>query len=280
MLVPNKELVDIQVSFEQSFMSGRQNDLVPGTGAGLLTSMAFIDGKRRGPQNTYGFFISAATVAGNNTPGEVNLKYTLNHCMISLAAVRNLWKRDPVTVDLFVGPSYAAFLQEYLFKTRGNEFSTTTETTSCTKEELNDYLFGGQIGIKGKMNIWKRFFLSLRQDFGFFARHSRFYGTQDIVNAGGNPPSGGFGGLNTLIRTRDFDTDFASRFTSNAALGYDFADWISIKVFYEFDMWLNLTHIDNIVVSSDLTRRGDNATRIRGDDLHCNMIGGSAVIRF
>ena len=279
-LLPNKGLAGMQFSFDQCFMSGKQNDLVPGIGAGLLTSMAFIDGKAHGPSNTYGFYISAATLGGSNSPGEVNLKYTLNHYMISLAAVCNLWNQDSIAVDLFVGPSYAVFLQEYLFKTRGNEPTSATETTSSTKEQLNDYLFGGEIGFKGKMDIWKGFFLSLKQDFGLFARHSRFYGRQDIVNGGGMSPAGAFTGLNALIRTRDFDTDFTSRFTSNAAFGYDLADWISIKIFYEFDMWLNLTRIDNIVVSSDLIRQSSDATRIRGDDLRSSMIGGSAVIKF
>ncbi len=276
-LLPNKELVDIQVSFEQYFMSGKQNDLVPGNAASLFATMAFIDGKRRGPRNTHGFFISAAPVG--NAPGEVNLSYTLNHYMISLAAVRNLWKQDSIAVDLFVGPSYAVFSQEYLFKTRGCEPGTNTAATSSTKEELSDYLFGGEIGVKGKMNVWKGFFISLKQDFGLFARRSHFYGRQNVVNVAVAAP-GAFAGLTALINARDVDTGFTSRFTSNAAFGYDLADWISIKVFYEFDMWLNLTRINNIVVSTDLMREIPGATLIKGDDLRASMIGGSAVIKF
>lgn len=268
-----------EASFRQSFLSREETKTVPGVGAGLLTSMAFIDGKPHGSASDFGFFISAATPAGVNAPGTTTLKYNQMYNAISIDAVHQLLRRPNIALDMFGGPAYHLFSQKYNFFTTGTNPVLTNLTTSQTRERLTDHLLGGRLGARAKA-IFKRFSISILQGVDFFFRYSRFRGTQDIVN--GSVISGaGFSSLTERIVAHDRQVGFTPRFDTNVNLSCKITERITVSFFYQFEQWLNLSRIENLIAAANASRLLNGPkTRIKDESLQSHAIGGAITIEF
>lgn len=281
-LFPNSEGIRWEATFEQSFLSKEETkSSLPGRGAGLLTAMAFIDGQPHGTPLTFGFFVSANPIAGQESPADATLKYDLIYHILSLDGVYRLLDTQQWGLDLFGGPAYASFLQDYQFVTMGTNSSTGGQATSKTDEGLSDHLFGGHLGVRGRAPLRKKFSLSFRQAFGFFARASRFEGAQDMLNVAGNAGGGViFASLTERITVRKRDTGFVPRFASSISLNYDATRWMSVRLFYEFEAWLHLSRIQNGIITAHLRRLLNEPTTLEEEDVRFQMIGGELTLRF
>lgn len=262
-------------------MLKNEKKTVPGVGAGELTSMAFIDGAPHGITQTYGFFTTANPAVGVDSPGSVDLKYKLNYYSISMNAVINAVNSKCLNLDIVSGPVYARFAQNFEVKTTGTDPAASgIPTTSKTDEELIDHLFGGRLGLRAKTPLSKKMNLSVSQICDLFLRTTYFDGTQEINNASGTTGTVQFIGIREYINIKKRQTGIVPRFQTNVSLGYDITDWISASLFYNFESWLNLSRIENSIVTANLTALINGPTDLKSENIFSHMIGGRIKIIF
>lgn len=274
---------NFELAWEQHFSEKKliKSDL-PGFGAGILTSMAFIDSSPHGTANAFGFFISANPVAGRNSPATTTLKYRLYYHDLAFYAGVPILKSERSELSTFAGPAYSAFSQNFRFETNGNNSVSGGTTVSATNEILSEHLFGARWGLRGKINPWKKLFFEIRQEFGVFVRHSRLEAVQSITNGGGNLGGGTtFGNLNERITVRQRDSGFASQIATQASMGYAFTEGLTVRLFYEYELWLELSRIQNPIVASNLRRvLGDPLSIEEGESARTHLLGSEIIIQF
>lgn len=277
---------DWELLFGQAFAKNHQSkNGLPGVGGGLITNMGFIDGRAHGTSQTFGYFLSTGTPAGVNAPATASLDYYFSYYQIAAHASYHMIKQGPFKMDLVGGPSYHHFFQKNLFRTRGMNSSIGRDTWSEINEKLYDHLWGGQLGVRGQTALYKKIFASFEQMFGMFYRHSSLRAKQNINHGEGNtgapfPAPVRFNDLTESITLHDSDSGFAPQFSSRIELGYEVTRSMSLTFFYQYDLWLHMSRVENPVVSADLTS-SNGATRIRDDeDIASHMIGGKLSLRF
>ncbi|MFH1800085.1 MAG: hypothetical protein ABH891_04465 [Candidatus Omnitrophota bacterium] len=278
---------DWELLFGQSFAKDHQSkNGLPGVGGGLITHMGFIDGRAHGTSQTFGYFLSAGTPAGANAPATASLDYYFSYYQIAAHASYHMIDQGPFKMDFVGGPSYHHFFQKNLFRTRGMNSSIGRDTWSETNERLYDHLWGGQLGVRGRTALYKKIVASFEQMFGMFYRYSSLRAKQNINHGEGNtgapfPAPVRFNDLTEGITLHDSDSAFAPQFSSRIELGYEVTRSMSLTFFYQYDLWLHMSRVENPVVSADLTSLHNGATRIRDDeDLASHMIGGKLSLRF
>lgn len=273
--------LSFEARYAQSFFAKRMSKSVPGVGAGLLTTMAFLDGRAHGRPETFGFFVSSSPTPNVNAIGEATLKHHLDTESVSLLGRYHLLRNRRLLFDLFAGPAYTRLAQDYKFLTRGTNASNGRAATSLTQEELADHLMGGHLGVDGKIFLWKRFYLAFRQLFGFFVRYSRFFGEQKLENVSGNAGGGAIvTSLTDTIRVRDSQMGFSPEFQTEVSLGCQVTSWFSLSFFYQSDTWLNLARVENAVVRVDLRTLLTGSTSIQEETFRSHLIGGRVSLRF
>lgn len=281
-----KKNVGLEAVFGQYFAEKRlMEGSLPGYdgGPGFLTAMAFIDGGLRGSNLTRGFFLHANAAPTDGTTGSAKLTYKFYTHSIALHASYDCIQSKDAELGFFAGPAYVNFRQNYSLATVGINAQFSNNTTSHTVEKLTDHLFGAHLGVKGKVYLFRKLSLLLRQTFGLYARQSYLRGEQEIINAAGVTGGGAatFLSLNDRIVIHDRETGFVPQFDTDIALTYDINDRVSISAYYQLGVWLNVSRVENAVIAADLTRilKG-GPTRIGQENMSSHAIGGKLSIKF
>ena len=263
-----------EASFEQYGMSFKdvKTNLPSYDGVGELTLMGYID-------NAYGTGIAIAAGDGDeNHTGTVTLKYELNHYSIRLNALRDILDDNKFALSLFAGPVYSRFSQYYGISTQGENMSGDG-CSSYTSEKLNDYLFGGNLGLKGGMRLFKNCRIDISETFDLFYYHSRLKARQDF-NSCLIDDGIALADVDGSIDMRDVYNGFVPHFASNIDITYDITKNVSISMFYQFDYWARLAHIVNPVVSGQLLSQNGSIHIAAEEDILSHAIGGSVSVRF
>ena len=272
---------DYETGLRQSFVQTHEAKTeVPGTGAGLLTEMAFIDGQAHGTSRTFGYFVSAATVAGQSRPGIAALDYRLMAFEIPFYAVRSLWNRGKFRSHFFAGPVYSLFSQKLRVNTSGTNAITGGSTSSETTEKLTESLFGARLGLRGIFSLPAGFFLRFEQTSGLFVSRGRLSAEQEITQGSGNAGGGvTFSNLNETITTRDTNISQVPHFSTSVETGRHFGERVTLIFFGQFEQWLNLSRIENPIVSATLRCLVNGPALLRRDEnLHAFSLGGKIVV--
>ncbi|MDD5672138.1 MAG: hypothetical protein PHN49_10910 [Candidatus Omnitrophica bacterium] len=280
--LPGKKF-DYQLSFSQSFSANTQTkDNLPAVGAGQLTLVGFIDGQAHATDQSFGYFVSASPIALQTRASAAKFDYTLHYYDISFRGTYHLLEKNRFRFDLFAGPSFVRFFQDFRLNTWGTNAVNGGPTSSTTDEKLAENLFGGRLGFLGHLELCKKIFLSFEQVFGGFLNAGRLTASQEIVHGSGMMGGGfNFADLNERISMRDSDSKYTSHFSSQIELGYKMTRWATLSFFYQFDQWLWLSGIENPVVSADLKTVQNSETNIQEhENLGTHMIGGKVVFSF
>lgn len=280
-VLPEDDGIGLEFLFDQFFLLKNDKKTVPGVAAGELAVMPFIDGTPHGRNQTYGFFIASGMGAGNSSPGSVDLKYKLNYYSISINSVIRAVNSKHLNLDIVSGPVYARFAQDFEIRTSGTEASGSgMPTTSDTDEKLIDHLFGGRLGARAIIPLSKKLSLSASQICDLFLRTTYFDGKQEINNA-----SGATGLVNFTRLTKDIDIEryqagITPRFQTRVSMNYEITSCISASIFYNFESWLNLSRVENSIVTANLTALINGPTNIKSDNIASHEIGGKIKIVF
>jgi len=282
LLLGNEDRFQIEASLEQAYLSTEENAVgLPGTGAGNVTNMAFIDGEPRGTSTNRGFFVSAHPTPGSKALGLIKVKQFLNTHSLSLRAVYKLLNKKTFSIDLFGGPAYSGYFQDFRVLTSGTNGTSGAHATSKTIEELNDHLVGGEFGLRGKWRVVKGLFVAFKQGFGFFARFSRLEAAQTVVNVSGNAGGGVlFTSLNDGITLREREIETVPQYESEVSLGYDVTDWLSFQFYYGFEALFNMSRVENPVITANQRHLLNGPTRLDRENLYAHEIGGKIAIKF
>lgn len=277
-------------SFQQYFIRETQtiSDL-PGQTSGQLTEIPFLNGQPvfepAAGINLYGFVLSGDPSGTTpNVPGTAKFTYHLQYDAIQLTPRYRVVEKPSASLHFYAGPSFAYFNQDYKVDTIGQNaafpFLTANPTAlSTTYEKLKDFLYGGRLGAEGKWNFFKGFFVNINQAFDLFFRQSRLWGAQDMNNV---PSGSNVGAVFTTSRQtiRDTAFGFTPHMESKFELGYIFNKNFVAKIFYQFDGWLNLSRVQNSVISSNSVFLLEGPTRIESENSCAQYIGGSLTVNF
>ena len=271
----------LEASFEQCFMnmSSSQHNL-PGVGAGADVSvMPFVNTDFGNTQ--FGFYLSQNPNVGLNSDGDYSFRHTMDYHCIRLGVSTKIYDSDNFFIDLIGGPVYANLTRRYKVSTKGTNpgvalGSPTSITSSNTSETLKSDFWGGEIGTKAVVRVLDNLSLSSKVTADLFSCNSKFEATQWVSN-GFNLDLGTF---SSMIQVDDWDTSFVPHFATNADIKYDVTRNISISLFYQIDLWLDMPYISNPKVSADLNSSSGRASIRTGEQLLSQAVGGSLNIRF
>lgn len=270
-----------ETGFRQTFAHAHDVKTgLPGTGAGLLTNIAFIDGQPHGTAQTFGYFLSAGPVAGQSRPGSVSLDYRSMNFEIPFYAVHPLWERGRFVSQFFAGPVYSRFSQRFLVHTSGTNSTTGGETSSKITEKMTENLFGARMGLRGNLRLPSNIFFNLEQSSGFFVSRGRLTAAQEITRGSGNSGGGAtYGNLNETITTRDTEISPVAHFLTLVETGCHIGERMTLIFFAQFEEWFNLSRIENPIVSANLRSILNGPAQLKSDEnLHVLSLGGEVVV--
>ncbi len=274
--IKNKPL-GFEVSFEQAFSLFKERKDLPGEMLYNTAIMGIIDNSVPN-----GSIILNADYPGLTNPfdGYATLKYDLTYYAGHINVVKNIIQKDHMHFDILAGASYANFTQNFRLLTVGQHPLYGTTTNVGLAESLTDNLFGGLLGIKGGMEITKNLSLVIKETVDLFYRHTKMRGEQSVCNAllataDGEDFTGKFG----ITRA---DDGFTPHFVSKTGLCYNITKSASFNLFYQFDLWGNLTRIDN--PRAKMADSGAGITvgtaEIVNENFISHTLGASVNVRF
>lgn len=272
----------VEGSFEQSFASAAvKMDGLSAEATGNLAVEGFIDDNYL---PTAKGFIVGAPLAGNSALSSFSLKYDFSYTSYRLNLAKKILDEKSHSIDLFAGPVYSRFTQHYRVSTVGTcplDFiapADDTFTTSFTSERLIDNLYGGSLGLRGKIRLCREVSIYFDEMADLFYRNSTLKATQDISNATNMIILAN--SFNGTITKAERDEGLVPHFASKIGLRYDIRRNISLNLFYQFDMWSDLTRIENPRVTADTLTSSGPVHIADNEHIISNAIGGSLLFEF
>lgn len=264
-----------EANFEQSFISFEENRTIPNSisgGSFTMPVMPFIDENHGTLGNGFALNLDPAL-----SPGSYTFEYDMNSYSANILSVYDLHYDNGFTMTFVGGPSWMRFSQRYKVDTSGRPIFIPGSTTSTTEERLIDDLWGVRLGVEGRKKFGDRFSIALSGMGDFFYRYSKFKGTQDYNNA---LTSDGL--QSASLEKKLTDTGFTPHLTSEIDFSYRIFPTVTLSLFYQFDYWWNLTHINNPTInySVGFFLPGSGPITIEEENVSAQSFGGEVIVIF